>query len=58
MALDEVICLTNVVAGAPERKLEAAKTGIMTHPATVLELMHVKTTKIVKKKSFEVERVN
>jgi hypothetical protein len=26
--------------------------------ATVLELMHVKTTKIVKKKDFEVERLN
>jgi hypothetical protein len=25
MALEEVICLTNVVAGAPERKLEVAK---------------------------------
>jgi hypothetical protein len=25
MALVEVICLTNVVAGAPERKLEVAK---------------------------------
>lgn len=27
-------------------------------PTAVLELMHVKTTKIVKRKSFEVERLN
>lgn len=39
-------------------KTQAVKTGIMTQPATVLELMHVKTTKIVKRKDFEVERLN
>ena len=39
-------------------KTQAAKTGIITQPATVLELMHVKTTKIVKRKDFEVERLN
>lgn len=35
-----------------------SKQGIVTRPDTVLELMHVKTTKIVKRKDFEVERLN
>lgn len=34
------------------------KKGIITAPDSVLELMHVKSTKIVKRKGHEVERLN
>lgn len=35
-----------------------SKQGIVIHADVALELMHVKTTKIVKRKDFEVERLD
>ena len=35
-----------------------SKLGIVTRPDTVLQCMHVKCTKIVKRKDFEVERLS
>lgn len=55
---DYVACAKRLYRINKILKTKAVRTGIMTHPATALELIHVKTTKIVKRKDFEVERLN
>lgn len=55
---DYVVCMKRLYRINKLIKNDVSKRGIINTPCCVLELMHVKTTKIVKKKDFEVERLN
>ena len=55
---DYVVCMKKLYRINKIVRNAEAKNGLLNAPCSVLELIHVKTTRIVKRKDFEVERLN